>query len=260
MIIDTHSHIFSDDFKGDVHEAIERAQSCGVEKILMPNIDSTTIQSMMKLSKVYPDYCLPMIGVHPTSIRKENYLTELEIVEENLKSAKFVGIGEIGIDLYWDKSCIDEQITVFKRQLELSKKYRLPVSIHIRDAFEETFNVLHEMQDGSLTGVLHCFSGTYEQAIDAMNMGFYIGVGGIVTFKNAGIDQVISRLPMESLVVETDTPYLAPTPFRGKQNETSYILKIIEKIADLHQISSATCAQITTANAKKVFQLDSVAI
>ncbi|MCL3782380.1 TatD family deoxyribonuclease [Prolixibacteraceae bacterium JC049] len=252
MLIDTHSHIFSKEFSSDVHEVVERAISSGVEKIVLPNVDSSSIKNMLDLSDAYPDVCYPVIGLHPTSV-KEDYEEELEIVNYWLKKRSFKGIGEIGIDLYWDSSFLEEQIIVFRQQLRWAKERKLPVVIHVRDSFEETFQVIEEEMDEDLKGVFHSFTGTEEQAHKITGWGFKLGINGIVTFKNGGLDKTLAGVDMKHLMLETDSPYLAPVPFRGKRNESAYIRNIQQKIADIYNVSLDEVARVTTDNARKLF-------
>jgi TatD DNase family protein len=252
MLIDTHSHIYSKDYSDDIDQVIERAYQCNVRKIVLPNIDSSSIKSMLDLSNAYPQICFPLIGLHPTSVN-EDYEDELQLLDFWLKKKKFYGIGEIGIDLYWDKTFLDEQIIVFRHQLQLAKKYKLPIVIHVRDSFDHVFENLFPEINGTLSGVFHSFTGTLEQASRIIEIGFKIGVGGIVTFKNSGLDKIIQNIPLEHLLLETDSPYLTPVPFRGKRNESSYLIYVAQKIAELHNTTVDEIARITTENAEKLF-------
>jgi len=252
MLIDTHSHIYSTDFIHDLDEVIQRAYSNDVRKIILPNIDSSSVKNLLNLVDTYPHICFPLMGLHPTSVNHD-YQEELQVVEYWLKKRKFYGIGEIGIDLYWDKSFLEEQVHAFRFQLELARQYQLPVVIHVRDSFDEVYQILNEVKDDQLTGVFHSFSGTEEQANLIINLGFKIGVNGIVTFKKSGLDEIIRKIDPSNLIIETDSPYLTPTPFRGKRNESSYLVYIAQKIADLHQMTVGDIAQITTENARKLF-------
>ncbi|HAQ20811.1 MAG TPA: hydrolase TatD [Prolixibacteraceae bacterium] len=252
MLIDTHSHIYSTDFIHDLDEVIQRAYSNDVRKIILPNIDSSSVKNLLNLVDTYPHICFPLMGLHPTSVNHD-YQEELQVVEYWLKKRKFYGIGEIGIDLYWDKSFLDEQTHAFRFQLELARQYQLPVVIHVRDSFDEVYHVLSEIIDDNLTGVFHSFSGTAEQADMIINLGFKIGVNGIITFKKSGLDEIIKRIDPSNLIIETDSPYLTPSPFRGKRNESSYLVYIAQKIADLHQMTVGDIARITTENARNLF-------
>ncbi|MDP2112673.1 MAG: TatD family hydrolase [Bacteroidota bacterium] len=252
MLIDTHSHIYSTDFIHDRDEIIQRAYSNDVRKIILPNIDSSSVKNLLDMVDTYPHICIPLMGLHPTSVNHD-YQEELQVVEYWLKKRKFYGIGEIGIDLYWETSFLEEQIHAFRFQLKLAREYQLPVVIHVRDSFEQVYNVLLEEKDKNLTGVFHSFSGTIEQAQLVIDLGFKIGVNGIITFKKSGLDEVISKIDPSNLLLETDSPYLTPVPFRGKRNESSYLVHIAQKIADLHQMTVGEIAKITTENARKLF-------
>lgn len=252
MLIDTHSHIYSTDFIHDLDEVIQRAYSNDVRKIILPNIDSSSVKNLLNLVDTYPHICIPLMGLHPTSVNND-YREELQVVEYWLKKRQFYGIGEIGIDLYWDKSFLEEQTHAFRFQLELARQYELPVVIHVRDSFEEVYNVLLEVKDNNLRGVFHSFTGTIEQAKLIIDLGFKIGVGGIVTFKKSGLDQIIKQIEPSNLILETDSPYLTPSPFRGKRNESSYLIYIAQKIADLYQMTVGDIAKITTENARNLF-------
>jgi len=236
----------------DLDEVIQRAYSNDVRKIILPNIDSSSVKNLLNLVDTYPHICFPLMGLHPTSVNHD-YQEELQVVEYWLKKRKFYGIGEIGIDLYWDKSFLDEQTHAFRFQLELARQYQLPVVIHVRDSFDEVYHILNELKDDKLTGVFHSFSGTAEQADMIIDLGFKIGVNGIVTFKKSGLDEIIKKIDPSNLIIETDSPYLTPTPFRGKRNESSYLVYIAQKIADLHQMTVGDIAKITTENARKLF-------
>lgn len=250
--IDTHSHLYLEDFDADRAEVIQRAQDVGIYKILLPNIDSTSWEPMLQLSQQYPDYFYPMAGLHPTSV-KENFRDELQQVEEALKTKKFIAIGEIGIDLYWDKTYAKEQEIALRQQLDWSIAYDLPVVIHMRESFEAIYAVLKDYQQ--LRGVFHCFTGTYQQAQAIIEKGFYLGIGGVATFKNSGLDQVLAQLSLEHLMLETDAPFLAPTPLRGKRNESSFMIKVAEKLASIYQKPLTEIAETTTQNAKHLFHL-----
>ena len=252
MLIDTHSHIYSTDFIHDRDEIIQRAYSNDVRKIILPNIDSSSVKNLLDMVDSYPHICFPLMGLHPTSVNHD-YQEELQVVEYWLKKRKFYGIGEIGIDLYWETSFLEEQTHAFRFQLNLAREYQLPVVIHVRDSFEQVYNVLLEEKDKNLTGVFHSFSGTLEQAQLVIDLGFKIGVNGIITFKKSGLDEVISKIDPSNLLLETDSPYLTPVPFRGKRNESSYLVHIAQKIADLHQMTVGEIAKITTENARKLF-------
>lgn len=252
MLIDTHSHIYSEDFNDDIDDVITRAYDNDVRKIILPNIDSSSVKKMLDLADQYPQICFPLMGLHPTSVG-EDYKEELELVEFWLKKRKFYGIGEIGIDLYWERTYIEEQTEAFRYQLKLAKAYNIPVVLHVRESFEEVYAVVKEEMDERLSGVFHSFTGTLDQAQKITDLGFKIGIGGIVTFKNSGLDQVVQQIDPQHLMLETDSPYLTPTPFRGKRNESAYLIHIARKIAELHDISVNEVAKITSANAINLF-------
>lgn len=254
MLIDTHSHIYSDEFNGEIDEVINRSLKAGVEKILLPNIDSSSIKRLIEVSDNYPSVCFPMIGLHPTSV-KEDFAEELELIEYWLGKKKFYGIGEIGIDLYWDNTFKQEQIQVFEHQLNLAQKMELPLAIHIRDSFNEVYESIVRNHYKGMKGVFHCFTGTSEQAKQVIDLGFKIGVGGIVTFKNAGIDKMIATLSPGDLILETDAPYLAPTPYRGKRNESSYVVHVANKVADIFGMTADEVGDLTTKTATELFDL-----
>ncbi len=251
-ITDTHAHLYSNEFNQDRDEMIQRALAAGVSRFFIPAIDSDYTDAMFDLEQKYPDNIFLMTGVHPTHV-KENYEEELQHVEEQLSKRKFYAIGEIGIDLYWDKTHLKEQQLAFKRQIQLAKKYKLPIVIHCREAFDEVFAVLEEERSEDLFGIFHCFSGTYEQALRALSYNMKLGIGGVVTFKNGKIDQFLDRIDLKDIVLETDAPYLAPVPFRGKRNESSYLVNVIEKLSQIYNVAAEDIAQITTDNSKTIF-------
>lgn len=251
--IDTHAHLYLDRFESDIEEVIKNAIDSGVSKMLLPNIDSSTIRAMNQLSQKFPHNCFPMIGLHPSDV-KENFREELDIVKNEATSGKYIAIGEIGIDLYWDKTFLKEQQEAFAFQIELAKSLKLPIAVHARDSFDEIFEVLDQHNDDQLTGVLHCFTGNLQQAERIINYGgFKLGIGGVVTFKNGGLDKVIPHVDMDHLILETDAPFLAPTPYRGKRNESQYIPIIADKIASLKGMKIEEVAEITTQNALELF-------
>ena len=254
FFIDTHSHIYLEQFNDDRQDVVSNAIKEGVTKIFLPNIDSSTTSDMLQLCDDYPNNCFPMMGLHPCSV-KENYLDEIAHIEEELAKRKFYAIGEIGIDLYWEKSFLKEQQTAFRLQCALAKKHNLPIVIHVRDAFDEIFELMDELNDEKLYGIFHCFSGNTEQAKQIIDYGgFMLGIGGVVTFKNAKLDEALADIPLEYLVVETDAPYLTPVPFRGKRNEPAYIPYIAGKLAEIYGVTKEQVALQTTANAEKVFK------
>ncbi|MCY1721448.1 TatD family hydrolase [Prolixibacteraceae bacterium Z1-6] len=252
MLIDTHSHIYSEDFLHDRDEALQRAYESGVKKIVLPNIDSGSIKHMLDLTDAYPHLCFPLMGLHPTSV-DEDYKEELQAIEYWLEKRKFYGIGEIGIDLYWDKKFIEEQKDAFRYQIQLAKKYALPVVIHVRNSFEETYQIVQEEQDGSLKGVFHCFTGSEDEAKKIVDLGFLLGIGGVVTFKNSKLDEVLQQTDINNLVLETDAPYLSPVPKRGKRNESSYLMFTALKVAEIYNVPVRRVAEITTSNARNLF-------
>ena len=254
MLVDSHSHLFLEEFAEDLPFVMERARAAGVTHIFMPNIDSTTIEPMLSVCDTYRDFCFPMIGLHPTSVN-ESYEKELEIVAANLEtSGRFVAVGEIGIDLYWDKTFYKEQVIVFERQLNIAREMNLPVIVHSRDSLTEIFTVLKK-QHYNMKGILHCFPGTEEDARRAIDLGFLLGIGGVVTFKKSSMAEVVEKTGVDHLVLETDAPYLAPVPYRGKRNESSYIPCIAAKIAEILGIDSKKVEEITTNNAMNLFNL-----
>jgi TatD DNase family protein len=231
---------------------MQRAIDAGVQHIFVPSIDSNFTQKMYELETQYPKNVFLMMGLHPTYV-KDNYLDELHIVEQELASIKFFAIGEIEIDLYWDKTHLKEQQIAFKRQIQWAKKYKLPIVIHCREAFDEIFEILEEEKSADLYGIFHCFSGTYEQALQVISYNMKLGIGGVVTFKNGKIDQFINQIDLKHLVLETDSPYLAPIPYRGKRNESSYIVNVVDKLASLYGLSPEEIALKTTENSKAIF-------
>ena len=254
--IDTHAHLYSNKFKDDRNDVINNAIQSGVIKIFLPNISSKYTYSMLDLCKKFPKICFPMMGLHPCDVKIESIEKELLHVEEMLKKEKFIAVGEIGLDLYWDKSTLDIQKEAFRFQIELAKKHKLPIAIHVRDSFTEAIEIVEELNDENLSGVFHCFTGDNEQAnrvIDLQN--FFLGIGGVLTFKNSGLDKTISKIDIKHLLLETDAPYLTPSPYRGKRNESKYIVNIAEKLAEIKGISINEVGEITTKNARNLFKL-----
>jgi TatD DNase family protein len=252
MITDTHTHLYSEAFDEDRAEMIKRAIDAKVKRFFIPAIDSTYTQAMYQLEHDFPNHMFLMMGLHPTHV-KENYKDELAHVEAQLALRPFYAIGEIGIDLYWDQATLDIQIEAFRYQIQLAKKHKLPIVIHCREAFDEIFEVLEQEKSDDLYGIFHCFTGTIEQAQKAISYNMKLGIGGVVTFKNGKIDQFINQIDIKHIVLETDSPYLAPKPYRGKRNESTYINKVLEKLAELYDISEEELAEITTKNSKDVF-------
>ena len=254
QFIDTHTHLYLPEFDTDRDEVIMKAVSNGISKMLLPNIDIHSVDQMLSLVTRYHGICYPMTGLHPTSV-KEDYLLQLDKLEALLTKHKFVAIGEIGIDLYWDKTFLKEQLISFRRQIAFASDSGLPVVIHSRVAFPEVFSVLEEFKGKPLKGVFHAFSGNIEEAEKAIEMGFKLGIGGIVTFKNSGLDKVVKEISPDNLVLETDSPYLAPIPYRGKRNESSYICIINKKLADIYEIKEEEIASIIYSNSVSLFNL-----
>ena len=253
-LIYTHSHLFLEEFSEDLPQVIERARSAGITHIFMPNIDSTTIDSMLSVCNAYKDYCFPMIGLHPTSVNAD-YEKELEIVARELKSFnKYIAIGEIGMDLYWDKTFLKEQQIALDKQINWALEYDLPVVIHCRDAFDYIYNVLEPYKNTSLKGIFHSFTGTDDEAARILEFsGFLIGINGVVTFKKSHLPEVLTKIPLEKIVLETDSPYLTPVPNRGKRNESAYVKDTLMKISEIYRMSPETVGSVTSENALKVF-------
>lgn len=255
-IIDSHSHLFLEEFLDDLPQVIERARIAGVSHILMPNIDSTTVGRMLATCELYKGYCFPMIGLHPTSVDAQ-YDQELRTLIEHLKQySSFVAIGEIGIDLYWDKTYFEQQLIVFERQIQLALEYHLPIVIHCREAFEYIYNVLKNYKGHPLTGVFHSFMGTIEEAHQIMELGgFMFGINGVVTFKKSSLPDVLKEIPLECIILETDSPYLAPVPHRGKRNESAFLKDVLVKVSDIYQLGPEIVAAQTSENAINLFRM-----
>lgn len=253
-MIDTHTHLYSEEFDGDRPEMIQRALDKGISKFFLPAIDSEYHEKMLALESEYPGKIFAMMGLHPTYVKPETWENELQIVENYLKQRNFCAIGEIGIDLYWDKSTLDIQIKAFEQQIDWAIEYDLPIVIHTRESFDEVFEVLERKKHPKLRGIFHCFSGNLEQAKHAINLNFLLGIGGVVTFKNGKIDQFLNEIPLEKIVLETDSPYLAPVPHRGKRNESAYLDLVVGKLVDIYKKDFAEIDRITTENAEKIFQ------
>jgi len=254
FFVDTHTHLYAEEFSEDIDEVIRKATQRGVTKLLLPDIDCSSRNSMMELHSRHPEVCLPMIGLHPTSV-KEDYQSELQEIEKIITTQKFYGIGETGIDLYWDKTFIREQIEAFTFQVELALRYDLPIVIHSRKSLHEIFPILKKYYHRGLTGVFHCFPGNINEAHQAVDMGFYLGIGGVVTYKNSSMAAVVKHFGLEHLVLETDAPYLPPVPHRGKRNESAYIPLIASFIAQLKNIPSNEVALVTSSNATRLFRI-----
>lgn len=252
-MIDTHSHIYAEEFDTDCAETIERAKSVGVEHIILPNVDSETLPRMLSLEAAYPGYCHAAIGLHPTSV-DATFQTELNLVKSELERRKWIAIGEIGIDLYWDKTFLKEQITAFQQQIEWSLEYNLPVIIHVRDSFRETMSALAPYRNKGLRGVFHSFVGTIEEANEIIDFGgFYMGINGIVTFKNSGLAAVVEQIDLKHILLETDSPYLTPAPHRGKRNESTYTELVLKKLSEIYNLSAERIDVQTTHNARELF-------
>lgn len=251
QLTDTHTHIYYHE-QEDLQIQMQRCFDHSIDRLFLPNVDVASITKIRAAVDAFPENCFPMLGLHPCSV-KENYLDVLAHIEKELSSTKVVAIGEIGLDLHWDKSTLSIQQEAFRIQVAWAKERNLPIVIHCREAFDELFELLAELNDEKLFGILHCFTGNLEQARKAISLGFYLGIGGVVTFKNAGLDKVVKQLDLAHIVLETDAPYLAPIPYRGKPNESSYLLYIAQTVADLHETSIEEVARITTANSENVF-------
>ena len=255
MFIDTHAHLYADQFEEDRTTMIQRALDAGVQKLFLPNIDEQSIKGMEQLVTEFPNNCYSMMGIHPCDVKKE-WTNQLESIKKKYKKGHHIAIGEIGVDLYWDKSLKQEQIDAFEAQIKWAKTEELPIVIHARDSFEEIFDVVDHLNDERLTGVFHCFTGNEQQAQKIIDYGgFKLGIGGVVTFKNSGLDQVLKSVPLSELVLETDAPYLAPSPYRGKRNESAYIPIIADKLSDIYEVAVEQIAHVTTQNALSVFKL-----
>jgi TatD DNase family protein len=252
MLVDTHIHLDQEDYKNDLPEVISGANEKDVGLMLVPNVDSSTSETVLNVCSAFPDSCFPMMGLHPTSV-KENYTDELEHIEKILYKHQFIAVGEIGIDLYWDKTFFKEQEIVFIRQMEIARELKLPAVIHSRKSLEEILQIIKKNNLGDIPAVFHCYPGSVEQAKQLTGAGYFLGIGGVVTFKNAHMAEVVRQMPLEFILLETDGPYLAPVPFRGKRNEPSYISIIAQKVAEIKEITLHEVAEATTSNAKKLF-------
>jgi|SRR5690606_17699627 len=253
MLIDTHTHLYSEEFDSDRAEMIQRAKDAGIGRFYIPAIDSSYTQRMLDLEKNYPEEMHLMMGLHPTSVQPDSYEFELEEVKKWLDQRSFSAVGEIGIDLYWDKTTLGIQQLAFKKQIGWAKEKKLPIVIHCRESFDEIFEVLEEEKDEKLYGIFHCFTGDKSQAERAIGFNMKLGIGGVVTFKNGKIDQFLKEIPLEHIVLETDSPYLAPVPYRGKRNESAYISNVVKKLSEIYELSEKEIAQTTSQNALSVF-------
>ena len=252
QFIDTHTHLYLSDFKDDLNAVIERAMAAGIDRFYLPAISNEHIEAMLAVEKAYPDYCFVMMGLHPCSI-KGDYKEELKIVAQWLQQKKIAAVGEIGLDFYWDKTYTEQQYEAFHTQIEYALQYNLPIVIHSRSATNQTIDILQQYVTKGLRGIFHCFGGTIQEAESIIECGFLLGIGGVVTYKNAGLAEVVQQIPLEYMVLETDAPYLTPVPFRGKRNESSYLMYVAEKIAHIKNITLQEVATITTTNAQQVF-------
>ncbi|MBD1387279.1 TatD family hydrolase [Mucilaginibacter rigui] len=252
VLTDTHTHLYYETDAVKRSELMQRCIQNDVSRLFLPNVDAASVPLMFELLEAYPVNCYPMLGLHPCSV-KNNWEEELAVIQPALHQHKIYAIGEIGIDLYWDKTFLTEQIQAFKLQIKWAKALKLPIVIHCRDAFDEVYRVLLDEHDENLRGIFHCFAGTLEQAEKITALGFYLGIGGVVTYKNAGLDKILPQINLKHVVLETDSPYLTPVPYRGKPNESSYLIYVAQKVADLYQIFVEEVAEITTENSKKIF-------
>ncbi len=254
--IDTHTHLFLNQFDKDIDLVINNAIASGINKMFLPNISSETTNSMMELCRKYPENCFAMMGLHPCDVKKESIDKELLHVEQMLEKNKFIAVGEIGLDLYWDKTTLNIQKEAFETQIKLAKKHQLPIVIHVRESFNEAIEIVETLNDECLNGVFHCFTGNMRDAKRITDLeNFYFGIGGVLTFKNSGLENTIKEIDIEYLILETDSPYLTPAPFRGKRNESKYIINIAEKLAEVKGVSLDKIAEITNKNASNLFKL-----
>ena len=249
---DTHTHFYYETDEGKQAEMLQRCLDNNISRLFLPNVDASSVELMFNIVDRWPENFFPMLGLHPCDV-KLNWQEELEKIKTADGGRKIYAIGEIGIDLYWDKTLLAEQLQAFEQQINWAKELDLPIVIHCRDAFDETYEVLQRLNDDKLRGIFHCFSGTVEQAQQVIDLGFYLGIGGVVTYKNAGLDKVVAQIDLKHLVLETDSPYLAPIPYRGKRNESSYVVNVINKLAEIYNVSPEKIAEITTENSKVIF-------
>lgn len=251
-LIDTHAHLYLSEFENDIEDVIEQSKEAGVERIYMPNINSESIEDMLFLERKYENYCIPMMGLHPCYV-KDNYKEELKAMKSWFDDRPYCAVGEIGIDLYWDKTYLKEQISAFELQIYWAKELDIPIVIHCRESIDMTIDLVKKLQDGHLKGIFHCFSGNLDHAKKIIDLNFLLGIGGVVTFKNGGLDKIIPDIDLKHIVLETDSPYLSPSPHRGKRNMPSYLHLIASKIAELKTCDMNEVAKITTENAKNIF-------
>jgi TatD DNase family protein len=252
LLSDTHTHLYIPEMREQIGELMHRAQSNRVQKLYLPNIDSESVKDVFSLTELYPTQCFPMMGLHPCSV-KENFLEELKFIQQYIDHKNVVGIGEIGMDLYWDKTFIEEQKLAFRTQIQWAKDRKMPIVIHCREAFDEIYEILKDVNDDLLRGIFHCFSGSEEQANKIIDLGFYLGIGGVLTYKNSGLAEAIKNIDLKHIVLETDSPYLSPVPHRGKPNESSYLMHIAERLSEVMNCSLVEVANITSENAVKIF-------
>jgi TatD DNase family protein len=255
--VDTHTHLYREYYPEDFNETVQRALKANVKKMILPCVTSKNIPEMLAAQEAFPEHLFLLTGLHPTDVRKESYPQELEILKLYLEDDRFVGIGEIGIDLYWNKETLAEQQDAFRTQLIWARDFQLPISLHVRDAFAETYEILNTFRHDKLRGVMHCFSGGIQEAKRAVEHGFYMGIGGVITFKNSKLQQIVKEIGLQHLVLETDAPFLAPVPFRGKRNESAYIPCIAEKLGEIFEVPVEEVMRVTTENAEKVFEVGS---
>ena len=252
ILTDTHTHLYYETDAEKQAALVARCKVAGVDRLFLPNVDTSSVAPVISLTQTYPEMCFPMLGLHPCSV-KSDWEQELNTIRAAVHQLNIVAVGEIGIDLYWEKTYLMKQIQAFKAQISWAKALKLPIVIHCRDAFNEVLEVLTQEQDENLRGIFHCFTGTVEQASQVISLGFYLGIGGVVTYKNAGLDKVAAQIDLKNIVLETDSPYLTPVPYRGKPNESSYLTYIAAKLAELHQTDIETIAAITTQNSRLIF-------
>jgi len=252
LLTDTHTHLYYERDEQKQAALMQRCLDNNVNRLFLPNVDLASIPMIDELLVRYPENCFAMAGLHPCDV-KDDYQTLLEGIYNSIAGRKIVAIGEIGLDLYWDKSTLAMQVDAFKQQIGWAKKLDLPIVIHCREAFDEIFEVLEAEKDEKLRGIMHCFTGNLDQALQAIDLGFYLGIGGVVTYKKAGLDEVLKHIPLENIVLETDSPYLAPVPFRGKPNESSYLVHIAKKVAEIYALPVEEIANVTTENSRKIF-------
>ncbi|HEX4957315.1 MAG TPA: TatD family hydrolase [Lacibacter sp.] len=252
QLIDTHTHLYLQEFKEDISQVLKNSLEEGVTRFYLPNIDSTSIHDMMALEQQFPDYCVAMMGLHPCSVN-DNYMQELALVKHWLEQRSFAAVGEIGLDYFWDQTFVEQQKSAFQQQIEWALAFNLPIVIHSRNSLQDCIKMVKHNQNGSLRGIFHCFGGNAQEAKQITDLGFLLGIGGVITYKKSGLAEVVKNIPLDSLVLETDAPYLTPVPFRGKRNEPAYLKYIIEKLAEAKNCTIEEVADATTINAQKLF-------